>query len=157
MKPMKKLAITFILSIFIFNCSTENTPDLSDNDSLIFGHFYGFCAGESCIETFKLTNKNLYEDTLDNYTGSPVNFEALDNGTFELVKDLINYFPEKLLSEKEGIIGCPDCSDGGGIFIEYSKNGVVKSWRIDQFKWNIPDYLHDFVDKVNEKIDLINI
>ncbi|MEM9687322.1 MAG: hypothetical protein AAF934_10435 [Bacteroidota bacterium] len=52
--------------------------------------------------------------------------------------------------------GCPDCTDGRGVFIQYSENGNVKSWRIDQIKVNVPGYLHNFIDKVNEKIDFIN-
>ena len=156
MNLMKKPALILLLSIFIYSCSSEDTPNLNENDYLIFGQFYGFCVGETCVETFKLTHTKLYEDTLDNYSVTPLNFEALGNDKFELVKDLDTYFPENLLTEKEGDIGCPDCSDGGGVFIEYSKNGIVKSWRIDQFKHNIPTYLHDFMDKVNEKITLIN-
>ena len=65
-------------------------------------------------------------------------------------------FPTKLLSEKEETLGCPDCVDGGGLYIEYSKSGTVYSWRIDQMKNNVPEYFHNFMDKVNKKITLIN-
>lgn len=142
--------------LFVCGCSSNNDIDLNDNDYLIFGHFYGFCIGESCIETFKLTNSALYENTVDNYAHDSFQFEMLPNAEFEKVKDLIDYFPTNLLSEKETTIGCPDCADGGGLYIEYSKNGVVKSWRIDQMQYNVPTYLHDFMDKVNEKIGLID-
>lgn len=154
---MKKLFLILLSPILIFSCSSDDSPiSLDEIDYLIFGHFYGECFGEGCIETFKLTSEKLFEDTLDNYNGEPLNFEELDNDKFEQVKDLANSFPKSLLSESENFIGCPDCSDGGGIFIVYSKNGIKKSWRIDQFKTNIPDYLHDFIDNVNEKISLIN-
>ncbi|WP_298556450.1 hypothetical protein [uncultured Algibacter sp.] len=153
---MKKYIFLFALSIVLYSCSSNDGKPTNENDFLIFGHFYGFCAGEECIEIFKLTDTKLYEDTEDNYALDTFNFEEKDNEKFNLVKDLIDSLPEKLLTEKDEIIGCPDCSDGGGIFIEYSKNGVINSWRIDQFKRNIPEYLHDFTDRVNEKISLIN-
>lgn len=153
---MYKSIYAILLLIFICSCTSNDDIQLNKSDYLIFGHFYGFCVGESCVKTFKLTSDALYEDLNDNYSHESFNFGVLDGDKFEQAKDLINYFPTKLLSEKENIIGCPDCADGGGLFIEYSKNGVIKSWRIDQMKNNVPDYLHDFMDKVNEKILIIN-
>ena len=153
---MKKYGLLFLTSFTLLGCSSEDNTALNNEDYLIFGHFYGFCIGENCIEIFKLTNDTLYEDSNDNYGISPLNFEPLDNSKFKLAQDLMLYFPEKLLTENEAIIGCPDCADGGGLYIEYSKNGIIKHWKIDQMKMNVPTYLHAFMDKVNEKISLIN-
>lgn len=154
---MRPFLITILTTLMLFGCSSSDDISLIDDDYLIFGHFYGECIGEGCIETFKLTSNALYEDTVDSYAGSaPFNFEQLENDRFEAVKDLIDFFPSQLISENNDVLGCPDCADGGGIFIEYSKNEIIKSWRIDQSKSNIPTYLHQFVDKVNEKISLIN-
>ncbi|AXP80218.1 hypothetical protein CJ739_1127 [Mariniflexile rhizosphaerae] len=153
---MEKAISIFLLSLFVYGCSSNDEIQLTKGDYLIFGHFYGYCIGESCVEIFKLTNEKLYEDSNDNYANEPFNFEVLDTTKFEAVKDLIDYFPTKLLSEKESTLGCPDYADAGGLFIEYSRNGTVKSWRIDQIKGNVPSYLHNFMDKVNEKISLIN-
>ena len=80
----------------------------------------------------------------------------MSNELYEQVKDLADHFPQQLLEEEETTFGCPDCSDGGGVFVQYSESGTVKSWRLDQFKENVPHYLHDFMDRVNEKISLIN-
>ncbi|MFG6687226.1 hypothetical protein ACGK9U_11620 [Mariniflexile sp. HNIBRBA6329] len=153
---MKKAVLILLVVIYSFGCSSKNDVPVYDGDYLIFGHFYGFCLGESCIETFKLTSDTLYEDTNDQYTHESFNFEVLAGDKFEQVKDLADAFPTKLLEEKEGVLGCPDCADGGGLYIEYSKNGVVKKWKIDQMKGNVPNYLHNFMDAVNEKIALIN-
>ncbi|MFI0430251.1 hypothetical protein [Mariniflexile sp. HMF6888] len=153
---MEKAISIFLFSLFVYGCSSNDEIQLTKDDYLIFGHFYGYCIGEGCVEIFKLTNEKLYEDSNDNYANEPFNFEVLDTTKFEVVKDLIDYFPTKLLSEKESTLGYPDCADGGGLFIEYSRNGTVKSWKIDQIKGNVPSYLHNFMDKVNEKISLIN-
>ena len=147
-----------LLCVLLTASACSNEDDgliLSEKNFLIFGHFYGECVGEGCVETFKLTNTTLYEDTLDDYGGRIRNFVALDNATFLLVKDLTDQFPSQLLSTSDEFIGCPDCADGGGIFIQYVRDDQVRTWRIDQDKSAIPTFLHNFVDQVNEKIALI--
>ena len=131
-------------------------------DYLIFGHFFGFCGGEECIEIFKLESNKLLEDINDNYPWGRDfsfyngNYIVLDHTKFDLVKNLLDYFPDSLLNENNTVIGCPDCVDQGGLYIEYNFNGIRRFWIIDQFKHNVPNYLHDFMDKINEKIILIN-
>lgn len=155
---MKAITFTLIGLVVLLNisCDKDNALELNETDYLIFGHFYGECFGEGCVETFKLTDEKLFEDTNDDYSGENLNFIPLGNDKFEQVKDLTDVFPHQLLNDKKSTFGCPDCADGGGLFIQYSENGNVKSWRIDQVKENIPNYLHTFIDKVNEKISQIN-
>ena len=153
---MKKiLLLIFIFGTFI-SCKKDNSKIvIDDKNFLIFGHFYGECFGEGCVETYKLTDKKLFEDTIDDYSGRNLNFIELSNNKFEEVKDLIEFFPNELLKSDKSIFGCPDCADGGGLFIQYSENGKLKTWRIDQDKKNVPSYLHGFIDKVNDKIRII--
>ncbi len=154
---MKKIVFCLFTLVVLFACnSDDNGIHINEQNFLVFGHFYGECSGEGCVETFKLTNESLFEDIVDDYSGQNMDFVALNNDLFEEVKDLTDFFPNKLLKETETIFGCPDCADGGGLFLQYSENGNEKSWRIDQVKANVPSYLHDFMDKVNEKIALIN-
>ena len=155
MKTIKYILIAFLYLHFSCNSNDEIT-ETSDFDYIIFGHFFGFCGGDTCVQTYKLTNENLFEDTVKDYTGENVNFIALDDEKYQLTKDLINYFPTQLFTNENTFIGCPDCSDGGGLFIQYAKNGTIQTWRIDLFKMNTPEYLHEFIDKVQEKIKLIN-
>ncbi|MBJ2176493.1 hypothetical protein JBL43_19745 [Aureibaculum sp. A20] len=154
---MKKLFLLLFAIGGLISCNNDDDNiEINEQNFLIFGHFYGECFGEGCVETFKLTDKKLYEDTLDDYSGQNLEFIALENDKFEDVKNLGDFFPNQLLNESETVFGCPDCADGGGLFIQYSENGNVKSWRIDQDKNNVPTYLHNFIDKVNEKIKMIN-
>lgn len=150
------LTLIFIGLLFTSCSDSDNGVQVNKMDYLIFGHFHGECIGEGCVETFKLTGDRLYEDTLDHYNAENFEFVELSSEKFEQVKDIIEYFPTKLLNDKDTTFGCPDCRDQGGIFIQYSENGIVKSWRIDKDKDVIPTYLHKFVDKVNETIRLIN-
>lgn len=141
----------------IVSCKKDNEILINKDDYLIFGHSYGFCVGEECIETFKLSGEKLFEDLNDNYNQTEkFNFIELGEDKFNEVKDLIDLFPTKLLSENAIRLGCPDCADQGGLLIIYYKNGKLNKWIIDQDKRSIPDYLHDFIDNVNDKIRLIN-
>lgn len=156
---VKNRLIPFILILsFIgfYSCEKTDLSSNPDNEYLIFGHYYGECFGEGCIENFKLTKDNLFEDENDYYNQTEFSFNELSNEKFELVKDLIDDFPSQLLEESEMTFGCPDCADQGGLLIGYSEKDDVQYWRLDQSKMNVPEYLHAFMDKVNEKIALIN-
>lgn len=154
---MKKVFLLLITLGILISCNKDDDNTvIKEPELLIFGHFYGECFGEACVETYKLTESKLFEDTIDDYSGQNLMYVELENEKYEQVKDLFDFFPNQLLDESENVFGCPDCADGGGIFIQYLDNGSLKSWRIDQNKDNIPSYLHSFIDKVNEKIVLIN-
>lgn len=154
---MRSYIILLVTGLMILSCQSSDDEFIFENrDYLIFGHFYGMCVGEGCVQTFKLTENSLYKDAKSDYFGSDFEFYQLDQKLFDKVKDLKNTFPKQLLSEKDEVIGCPDCADGGGLFIQLLRNEQLYTWRIDQDKANLPGYLHNFVDKVNEKIALIN-
>jgi hypothetical protein len=146
--------------ILLTSCNKEDEIKLSDGDYLIFGHFYGECFGEECVEIFRLENNRLLEDNKDTYPGQSAfyegNYHELNHEKFEKVKDLIDFFPEGLLNENDKVIGQPDAGDWGGLYIEYNYKGLRKFWLLDQMESNVPGYLHEFIDKVNEKIKLIN-
>lgn len=137
----------------------ENEVNQSVSNYLIFGHFYGECGGEGCIEIFKLETNRLLEDTNDNYPGRldfyQANFHALSQQKFELAKDLISYFPPELLLDPAQVIGQPDAGDWGGLYIEYNYDGIRKFLLLDQMISNVPLAYHNFIYKVNQKIQLI--
>ncbi|MCB0449254.1 hypothetical protein [Mariniflexile maritimum] len=153
---MKYILGFLLVCISLLSCTTNDTGETSKIDYLIFGRFYGMCIGKSCVTNYKLTNSTLFADTNNDYSHTAFNFVALDADKFGQVNDLMDFFPSKLLNEKETVLGCPDCYDQGGVFIQISKNGVVKSWRIDTNKNDVPAYLHSFMDKVNEKMALLS-
>ena len=133
----------------------ETTPDY-----IVFGHFYGECGGEQCIEIFKLTEDQLSEDSNDTYPSSDHiyngSFHTLDAQKFDLVKDLSNHIPHELLSLSENVIGQPDAGDWGGIYFEISSNGEQQYWLIDKMEGNIPEYLRPFVEEIVNSIAEIN-
>lgn len=156
----KKILSIFLLSLLIFmnSCSTEDESDLKV-DHMVFGHFYGFCVGEECIEIFKLTPYNIFEDKNDLYpeydSSYDGDYELLSSDKFLLAKHLLNIIPQKLFDEEDHIIGQPDAGDWGGIYIEIQKDGITEFWLIDKLIENIPSYLHDFMIEINKSIDLM--
>ncbi len=146
------ISLTFLL---LTSCKKE-CVELSESDYIIFGHFYGECMGEGCIEIFRLEKDKLFEDTRDQYPSRNSFYNGkyvqLPKQKFDKTKDLIKYFPTDLINETDTIIGQPDAGDWGGLYIEYSSNGVRKFWLLDKMKSNVPSKYHDFIDKINEKI-----
>jgi len=143
--------------IFLTSCHKDNNILEGENDYLIFGRFYGFCGGETCMETFKLTDTALFEDTIDAYRATDgFSFVKLSNVKFNMVKDIINDIPSQLRQEEEKTFGCPDCYDQGGLMIQLSTENTIKTWFLDQTKMDIPTYLHGIHDSINAKIELIN-
>ena len=132
----------------------------STSDYILFGHFYGFCQGEKCIEIFKLTTTALYEDTNDKYPNQSKPYEGafqqLDQSLFEKVKDLASKVPQELLATDSGVIGQPDAGDWGGLYFEISVHGKKQYWLMDKMKTNLPDYLRPFAADIESSITLIN-
>jgi len=121
------------------------------DDVFIFGHYYGECGGEQCVEIFKIEDGKLYEDTNDAYpNGTDENFEwtLLSDEKFEMVKLFPDFFPEELLSETEQVIGMPDAGDWGGYIIGKIDDGELRIWLIDTMDRNIPEYLHEYNDRI---------
>ncbi len=149
------LPLLLIGLVHIMACTSDEDPD--NLPYLIFGHFYGECDGEGCIETFKIDSEKLYEDTKDLYAAEEYDFIQLPDSLHDKVVYLLDAIPSELISTENQTFGCPDCADGGGVLIRYANSeNSEKAWLIDQDKANIPGYLHDFIDQVNTSIGLIN-
>lgn len=161
---MKKTNWLFLLPIILLYAScchdpVENTPS-SEVDYFIFGHFFGECGGEQCVEIFVIQNEKLYEDTLDDYPGI-ADFEdrqlmLLDNAAYTIAASLPDQMPDELWNETETTIGQPDAGDWGGIYVEVKRNGETRYWLIDHWDDHIPEYLHPFTDAIKAAITGIN-
>lgn len=148
------------ITMMNISCKQHNgTAPTAETEYLIFGHFYGFCHGEQCIEIFKLSATQVLEDTTDVYPSSSDfyngKFIALSQAKFDSVQTIVNFFPTDLLSEPNTVIGQPDAGDGGGLYIEYNYNGTRKFWLLDKMKNNVPTKYHEFIDEVNRRVEML--
>lgn len=165
---MKIYSWTVFFSCTLILAACDKDPGCSpipENGYMVFGHFYGECWGEGCVEIFKLENGKLYEDTLDRYPSTDGPYEGayveLPASSYESVRDILGAFPEELLAEPEHVIGQPDAGDWGGIYVEIITSGDIEPpmhrfWLLDQMDSNMPAVYNVFVDKINEKIAVIH-
>ncbi len=158
---MQKLIINLLTSVLLLglfsNCKKDCSSPQPDTGYFIFGHFYGMCFGETCVEIFKIENGALYEDTTDNYPFGDAPYDGmyvpLSSAQYALISDLMSHVPTQLLSETDKIIGTPDAYDQGGYYFEIKESGNRKYWMIDSDNGNIPAYLHTFTDALNSYIN----
>ena len=136
----------------------RDLPTLSDS-YFSFGSFYGMCQGDDCVRFFLVRNGKLYQDKKHQYPTNGTlhegDYEALSDEKYQLVKDLAAKIPEELLSESSITLGCPDCADGGGTYIEINTADGKRFWYIDNNNRETPEYLHEFIGEVNEKINML--
>lgn len=157
---MKKLFFISLV-VLITSCKKEgNNAQFQPTDYLIFGDFYGMCAGEQCVDIYKLGDSALYEDVNAHYPNSTELYDGqftyqLSAQQYNATKDLIDVFPTGLLTESDTVIGQPDAGDWGGYYVEYNFNGTRKFWLIDKMKENVPSEYHNFVDKMEEKLQML--
>jgi len=155
----KNLLISTCFLFFLFVSCEKDNSSVSQPAYLVFGHYYGECIGEQCIEIFRLDQGRLFEDVKDQYPSRTQFYEGsfllLDQYKYILTNDLMNYFPADLLNETNTVIGSPDAADGGGLYVECYLNGVRKFWLIDKSLRNVPTKYHAFIEKLNEKISLL--
>lgn len=148
--------ITFFILLISIGC--EKSADLCE-DSVVFGYFYD-CSGDGCIEIFKLDENGLAKDERDQYPGSTQAYEGQYvkveyDGTLKM-SDFLEY-ETALLSQTETVIGCPNCLDQGGVYIQInSEDGDKGFWFIDNWKPNVPEALHGLIDLIHEAIGEIN-
>jgi hypothetical protein len=161
MMKHKEIIVLIVMLFVVLACQSDDINHDEDySDYILFGHFFGECGGEECIEIFKMTDNSIYEDILDWYPGSVKPYDGiyklLNQSLFEKVKDLKAKIPADLLIEEDVVIGQPDAGDWGGIYFEIADKGIRRFWLIDKNQSNLPGYLIPFVTEIEAKIYRIN-
>jgi hypothetical protein len=157
---MKSIKLKYSLAYCIFALCILGFSDCRKDEHLkreylVFGTFFGFCAGPHCVDIYKIEDGKLLEDTTDLYpmqknSKSRVYIQRTQ-GKFELAKKLLSDFPSRLLSEPAQI-GNPDDHDQGGILIGIFKDGHEQFWMIDNDKTRVPDYLQPYLEEVKQVV-----
>jgi len=151
---MYRLSILLILFVLV-SCGKDDHL-AEDGKAYIFGHFFGECFGEQCVEIFKLQDGSIFEDTNDQYpsiNGNTYNWSEMTGVEFEELEALIFPIPDELYEEEDVVIGMPDAGDWGGIYFQVHTDADVQFWFIDYLDDNIPDYLSDFTADIKQAIE----
>lgn len=155
---LRLLGLGFAILV-LASCHKDEIPDLSkDWDSITFGYYFGECGGEECVEIFKLEKSQLSEDSLDHYPHGPdliTVFVPLSQDKFELAKALPVKIPRELYALRNQTIGCPDCGDWGGLYLQWNGCGERYYWQIDNMNENLPAFLIPFKEEMMELIRTI--
>lgn len=157
---MKTKLFLFLLPICFYTACTRHCDQYpAQMNYFMFGHFYGMCSGERCIEIYRIQDNAVHEDIIDQYPARDDfyqgNYVKLSQQYYQLVKDLPADFPPGLWAESNSVIGGPDQADGGGLYLEYNFNGMHRFWLIDNNKNHVPVAYHAFIDKVRDKISVL--
>lgn len=153
---MKKIIGIGIVVLSVVACK-KSAEKLESNDYVMFGHYYGFCMGEQCVETYMLRDSKLYENQEAVYGGAEgAEYVQLSSALYDEVYDLESAIPSELTELPDSTFGIPDSHDQGGVMLKIKKGDVIQRWSIDNDLDAIPAYLHAIVNLIHEKITLIN-
>lgn len=137
MKNAFSLFTVFCLTLLFTACS-NNEPAAPDNSEeyLVFGYFSQFCS--NCDKTmFKLTRASLAYDSFQsdfNWPEYDFNQEGLlSQSDHNNAIQLLDLLPDDLKNTDKAILGCPDCTDQGGFYIEFPLNGEIRKVVVDPF------------------------
>ncbi len=149
-------SIFFLLSLvlFGFGCDSDDDEVSCDKETIIFGHFFGECSGERCVEIYMLQELSLFEASNEFFDTSDFDFDELSNDLYAQVEDIRIFFPRELINTSSQTYGCPDCADQGGIYVQLVDRGG-REFFIDQDVSEIPEFLRDFAGVINERIALL--
>ena len=136
---------------------TAETPAPGDLAFLIFGGFYGFCLGPTCVETYQLKAGKLYVDQADTYAKPfPYTGEWAERPAAEyaLAAPLLTALPEEIWQADQETFGIPDAYDQGGYFIEARRvDGTHRAWRLDTNLEALPEAIRPFAAQVRAVLE----
>jgi hypothetical protein len=141
-------------------CSKNEDPEIDREypEYIVFGRYNPatWCAGETCVELFKVETKGLFEDVLDQMPtagtiSSTAYSEALSQIDFNQVVALLERKSyEKLLNYEAFSIGSM-WPDNAHFYFEYKSKTQHRSWLIDgTFDGSVPSDLQPFLADVNQ-------
>jgi hypothetical protein len=157
MKLKQRLVQSIVAAFFLAGCVNHDFIAVAPADNFIVGRFYGFC-NTDCNDIFMLTDQSLYQAKHEEYPLLTApwelsEFSSMDNSKRDIAIELRSAFPEFLLSTDQTVIGCPDCTDAGGIYLEINNNGARRYWYIDNLTQQ-PE-LKNYVLTIHKKLNLI--
>lgn len=130
---MQKLIIAICLCLSLAACMDDELAfQFGEGDHLVFGTFYGECAG-NCTVLYRIQSGLLFEDDVE--IGIPdvilFNDQPLSEAKYLIAEELVTTFPSDLTGSDKEVYGCPDCADQGGVYLELKQGDNTRKWRID--------------------------
>lgn len=130
-------SLMFICSLLLFvSCGPDDKQAISPVTSVVFGAYYGMCAGYNCVRIYSVNSNYLYKDDSASYPSiyAPYTFvptQVMAPSRFDIAKDLLQNVPDELAPGTQRQYGCPDCHDQGGVYIEIHAGSLSSRFFID--------------------------
>lgn len=146
--------------------TTVNGSITNEIKQLTLGVFCGECIGH-CATMYRYysggNTNTLWVDYTDSYFKNGEDkmvfgTQIIDINKYQLVNDIIEHIPDSLiLTEKSSQhFGCPDCTDGCGIFFEMVQNKRSKRFYIDYQTSQLNGYIKVFAEYLKTSLAKLN-
>lgn len=150
---MKTIAF-FLLSVMLLSSCKKETNTVIHPSSFVFGwcRCYMCMTPERSFRYYEIKDGQLYPDSMDNFPGTVPEVFALtplSNTKYQLAAALISSFPPYLQNNPNQTYGNVDCNTHAAVHIEYTENGQLKTWDIDQDTANQPLAIRAYVAQVD--------
>lgn len=155
MRPGLIHTVFFGISILFLISASGCKKESNKFNSIIFGKYFGECGG-NCASFYHLTSNKLYGDRMEYYMGpKDLKFQkfALSSEDFKISQAISDSLPAFFTTEESQTIGCPDCRDQGGLYIEIHRNGNTKIFTIDPDVRRLPNEVMSYIDLLQTTID----
>jgi len=146
-----------------FIVESPSIPTHKYIDYIVFGRYCGECGGE-CATMYKLDilNNKLFVDHSDSYWKHMSNATAMkfikeihNKSKLILATQFLDSIPDFIYNSKKQKerFGCPDCTDGCGIFLEIKQDKAVKIFQIDYQTSSLTGEVKRFADNLKTIIN----
>lgn len=139
--------------------TTGNKSEIK-GDQIIFGVYCGECSNH-CATMYRYVmngNQNSFSaDSTDSYfkkTELVFETDLNDKFHFDIGKEIFSNIPDKLLNSVKTSeqFGCPDCTDGCGIYFEITIEGRKRKFDIDYQTANLKGDIKTFAEFLKDRI-----
>lgn len=92
---------------------------------------------------------------MDYFTGAKdIRFQklALSSDNFRTAQILVVSLPDFFKTETSQTLGCPDCHDQGGLYLEIRNSGNTRVFNIDPEIRRMPQEVMDYTSLLNQTI-----
>lgn len=147
MKYFTRLLWGGLFLLLFSTCEKEEEASIS---RITQGTFFCECFGE-CLSVAIVTERDFEFSTYQTCSATSLRqrdcAEPLVVGEFQQLSSLVDW---DAFREMEEVIGCPDCADGGGQWIEISRGGEVH--RVEYEFGDPPTELAELVEELSQRV-----
>ena len=130
---MIKYVLLLIFPI-LFCSQTACRKQPLNADYLIIGAYASECGG-NCANFFMLRKDKVYADRMEYYNRADEKLRfkttSLPIEKSKVAQTLNSDLQEFFKNNESQAFGCPDCADGGAMYLEMRVNGTTKKYLID--------------------------